>query len=284
MGDIMENSEIKSEELLNEDIRKILLEMLKKFDEVCLNYGIVYSAFAGTLLGAVRHQGFIPWDDDIDIFMFRDEYERLIDLIKEKNPFRDEILIYDTKEKKKYSLPLAKLIDTKTILTQNNHAEKCTLGVYIDIFIYDRVPEDNKRRRKLFHLADKLQHMWYLCDFKPQTKGDSCKGHVKYVIRKILNHGFARCVAKKMEEIAKSSTMKNKDSTLLGNLLYCSNREQQLISYSDLLDVKRTKFENQEICIIKEYDSFLTKHFGNYMEFPPEEQRVSTHTFTCKWK
>ncbi len=274
---------MKNEELSCEDIKRVALNMLKTFDEVCSKHGIIYSAFAGTLLGAVRHQGFIPWDDDIDIFMFRDEYAKLTELIRKEDPFCGEILLFDVNLNKKYSLPLAKLIDSHTELKQKLHAERCSLGVYIDIFIYDRVPEDMNVRRKLFEREDKLQRIWYLCDYLPTSKGKTWKGKIKYLVRRVLNLGFARFVTKRMEHVAKLTNGKNKNSFLLGNLLYCSNREGQMISHSDLLNVVRTKFEEQEICIIKEYDSFLTRYFGDYMKLPPVEQRVSTHSFTCKW-
>ena len=275
---------MKNTQLTCEDIKRGALNILTKFNEVCDRHNVSYSVFAGTLLGTVRHNGFIPWDDDVDVFMFREDYDKFVKIIKEYDPFNGEILFYDVSNTPKYSLPLAKLIDTHTVLNQYNHAEKISLGVYVDIFVYDKVPEDEKQRSELFRKLDRLQSFWDLCEIKPTYKFKDVKHRAFYAMKAFLNLGFARCVAKRMDFIARRSSKKYKESLVLANLLYCGNREQEKILYSDLMNVSKHRLENIDVSVINSYDMFLTKHYGNYMELPPKEQRVSHHTFTCYWK
>lgn len=265
-----------------EEIKKIEASMLFMFDKICRDNNILYSICYGTLLGAVRHNGFIPWDDDIDIAMTRKEYNKLVDLISKGDPFKGRAKLIDLYSDKDFSAPLAKLVDTKTKLIQYDHAEKVVLGVYIDVFIFDKVPENEKKRFRLFKQQSFLQRVWTACEMKP-VKGET--NFIKKCIKKVLNKGFARLVAVIMDNNAKNSSKRNENSSLYGNLLYCVyGRERETFNSKQFTLYKNYKFENEKVMGFADYDLVLRKFYNDYMKLPPVEKRIPHHTFIAFWK
>ena len=130
------------------EFKQIASGILYDFDSICRKHGIVYSITYGTLLGAVRHKGYIPWDDDIDIMMTRKEYNKFLSYGIGELEKNHKLLSLETTPE--YESPLPKIIDTNTILHQLNHIpESIDLGVYIDIFLLDKVPINKNIRRIL---------------------------------------------------------------------------------------------------------------------------------------
>ena len=128
-----------------EELQKIELEILKYIDKVCKENNLTYFLAYGTLIGAIRHKGFIPWDDDVDIQMPRDDYNKLCDILKEEN---GRYKLLDHKEGLGYIYPFAKVIDSNTRLIETGLTETVNMGVYIDIFPIDGTPNDFKKRKK----------------------------------------------------------------------------------------------------------------------------------------
>ncbi len=268
--------------LTTEDIKNISKKILFSLDRVCRENDISYTVFYGTLLGAVRHSGFIPWDDDVDVLMTRENYMRLRNVIKNKDPFNGIYTLVDVHVNPLFSAPLAKLIDNRTVLTQYRHAEKAKLGVYIDIFVFDRVPESRIKRDILFKKTDFLQKAWIICEYKPNKQTGFS---LKYLLKKALNLGAARWVAVAMEESAINSSIKNKDSMIYGNLLFNSTgRNNEIYSERQLLEVRDSKFEEGTVLAIAAYDLTLRRYYHDYMQLPPESQRQSHHNFYAYWK
>lgn len=137
-----------------ENMHKIQLNMLIEFDKICRRNNIKYILDAGTLLGAVRHKGFIPWDDDIDIILFRDEYNRLIEIL-EKLP-QDKYELLSSKNKKCYCRLHSQwnLKGTKTEAYYDMNTD-FTLGICLDIFVLDNIPNDGLRK-KIFSIKQTL--------------------------------------------------------------------------------------------------------------------------------
>lgn len=150
------------QELSLEKQKLLMLEILLDFDKVCRNNGIRYSLAYGTLLGAVRHQGFIPWDDDIDVIVFRADYEKLIQILNSQMQGNHSFICVENNPG--FSAPLGKIIDNTTILEQSGHfSDRINLGVYIDVFPYDMVPEKKSDRKKVLKKAVFLQTLWSFC-------------------------------------------------------------------------------------------------------------------------
>ena len=119
-----------------DDARKVELGILKYIDSVCRSNNIPYCLDYGTLLGAIRHKGFIPWDDDIDISMKRDDYERFVELMQSNTPSQYRLLTDKTCEG--YYYEYGKMVDTSTRLVETDIMEIPEMGVWVDIF-----PKDN---------------------------------------------------------------------------------------------------------------------------------------------
>ena len=139
------------------------IKILQHIDKVCKEIGISYSVFFGTLLGAVRHKGFIPWDDDIDVIMSRRDYELFIKRFKEDDEYR--ILIY--RESPNLIMPFIKVIDKKTDLKfRQKYREGQHYGLFVDVFPYDNYP-DGKLKRKILSLKVRiLQALLYYRGFE----------------------------------------------------------------------------------------------------------------------
>ena len=126
--------------LSRDELKKTYIGILEYIDKICRNNNIEYSIGCGTLLGAVRHGGFIPWDDDVDIVIMRSEYEKLVKSIKEDN---DRIYGVVTPDDEGYYYNFAKVTDKRTILKEKNWPNYDRLGVNVDLFPQDYLPEDN---------------------------------------------------------------------------------------------------------------------------------------------
>ena len=127
------------------DIKKVSLDILISIHEYCKANGIKYSLGYGTMLGAVRHKGFIPWDDDIDILMMREDYDRFLSGYKDS-----KFEVIDHKREKKYILPYAKVVDKNTVLF-NSWMPDLKLGVSVDVFPVDYVGKDMDEAEKLYN-------------------------------------------------------------------------------------------------------------------------------------
>ena len=129
------------------EMQHIALDVLIYLDKVCSKYGLKYFIVDGTLLGAVRHKGFIPWDDDIDVWMPRADYDRLADVIRQDGEKKYKFCT--PQNTKKFIYPFGKLIDVRTGLLDDTSA-KCEIGVHIDVFPYDGLPGDSEPEYRKF--------------------------------------------------------------------------------------------------------------------------------------
>ena len=135
-----------------EDQKKRLMKMITFLEEICKKYNIQYFLDSGSLLGAIRHQGFIPWDDDLDIILFREDYDKLVTLLQNTYPYK----VIDHHYTEGYIMPFAKLVDSTTKLVNNKIIETNELGLFIDLFPIDNIP-DNWIKKKLY-----FNEIWYL--------------------------------------------------------------------------------------------------------------------------
>lgn len=265
-----------------EDIKKISLEVLCQLRDVCDQNGLSYSLTGGTLIGAVRHQGFIPWDDDIDIMMPRADYDRLISLAKTKEfEFR---LLSNELCGTAYGYPFAKACHKATILTERNvHETNIPLGVYVDIFPVDGMGNrfwTAKFRCMLFQFLHGLKitsnwsgfqrsklRKWY---YEPARY--SCYLISKLFSRKIIDRSIDHFVrAKDMEK-----------SRYAGRMVGDFGSKE--VMPKELFDSKvKLVFEGEKFDAIADYHMFLTRLYGDYMQLPPEEKRVSHHEFDAYW-
>lgn len=270
-----------------EELKEIEFNILCIFDVICKKYQLRYSLDFGTLLGAVRHQGFIPWDDDIDVMMPKEDYEKLITIADEA--FADTTCrFFSYGRTKNYVHTIAKLIDVRTQLVENKVLDKYnTLGVCIDIFPMDLLPEDTNIRDKLI---SKSKHL-YVCSEYARMKSTKSNNFFKNSFKQIgLSYyhiiGPERYLTK-LNKMLENSYNKN-ENTVYRNLVMpdraCFNNYN--IGYLNVEEFNSPtylKFENQSFPCIKSYKKYLNEIYGNYMELPPLEDRIP-HDTLVYWK
>ncbi len=247
-----------------------MLEMLKLFNMICEKYDIEYSLFAGTLLGAVRHKGFIPWDDDLDVFMLRSEYDRFLEAWKKENPKGYFLQNKDTESD--YTRGFTKIRKEHTIFLQGSeNPHKIHTGIFIDIFPVDRVPKNKVVR--LFYYWDCMRYQLYCREFVPPK----CN-IIVYTISSILLQMTNKEKRKlKRKKLLKKVTKFNDDKTMPLAVIETVKFMQCLFDSDLFSNYSYIEFENDEFMCIENLEHFLKKYFGNYMQLPPKEERIWKH-------
>jgi len=252
-------------------LQKVELKILCDFAEFCEKHDIKYSIYAGTALGAVRHGGFIPWDDDIDVYMTRNEYERFLKIYRENE--LEGYFLQGTDDPNYEYINFSKFRKNGTKFGGKRDLKIYEHnGIYLDIFPLDKVPTDKKLRKKFLFKA-KLR-MVYTRGY-PFTKGSK----LLKLISKILLIPSRKTQLKWRNKLEKDIIFKYKD--LEKDYEYMSLASSENFNMFFPADTVETftdiLFEGKTFKITAEYDRFLTKMYGDYMKLPPEEQRVCKH-------
>jgi len=254
-------------------LQSIEAEMLKEFIEFCKKNSIAYFLIGGSALGAVRHQGFIPWDDDIDIGIPRPDYDRLINI--PENDLPDGLIINSMYNENEYPYYFAKVCNENIIMieevTKHLDFRHC---LYIDIFPLDGAP--NSRLMQKYHLFvirifKKLQNINH----------GMIKNHMNYgkkVLIKLVKLLFSRkMIYNILDRLANKYKYDNCD--IIGNY-FGSWGIKEIVPKKYFGDGTIMFFENGNYRIPTDYDNYLKSLYGNYLELPPEEKRKSHHSFT----
>lgn len=262
---------IKTDQIIKlEDIWKVELEILDEIDRVCTENGLRYSLAYGTLLGAARHGGFVPWDDDIDIMMPREDYERLRAIwSKQSTP---DFIIQDDAMYDDLVNNFAKVRKNHTTFLQFESERTCSYqtGIFVDIFAGDRVAPHGMRRR--IQYADFALNLLYNRGYKSKTKG--MRGLAERILLGIIPKRKQRSLSL---YFGRRSRRWNTDKSAL---IVFPNDQTALTRYypSDLFDdLVRLPFQGRHYYVFRDYDSVLKLRYGNYMQLPPEEERVWRH-------
>lgn len=254
-------------ELTLEEIQQIMLKMLVAFDKICRDNNIEYFLAGGTLLGAVRHKGFIPWDDDIDVYVKRSDYEKLMKLRYEDDNY--EIKCY--KYTKGYYFPYAKIIDKNTELYEDGRIDK-NMGIFLDVFPLDyyNSEKDKTFNHPLFHKF-LISIIYFVGDRVLYQKSFSPKFILKFLLR-LLCFPFKKLIISLVE---KWFTRFNS-----GDMYGVTIADYNLWDAEKLEESAFYEFEGYQFNSFKNYDYFLTTQYGDYMTLPPVEKRVSNHSFS----
>ena len=238
---------------------KVELDLLNNFIEICNKYKLTYFAIGGTLLGAIRHKGFIPWDDDIDIGMPREDYNKLLEIAKKefKNP-----IFFQTPYNDKLFRGHAQLRNSNTtgILPVDIY-EHYNQGIFIDIFPYDEYPKEKKdynKQYKKLKIYEKIIRRYY-------SYGTSFKSKfISFIFARPLGNiiGIKRIYNKYEKECSKYN---NTGSGIVSNLSLSYDRKLNNMNREDMYNLLKVKFENIYIYIPKNYDKILKESYGNYM-------------------
>ena len=266
------------------EVRELQLNMLKYIDCICKENNLRYSLCYGTLIGAVRHNGFIPWDDDIDIIMPRNDMEQLIKLIDNSSNYG--IAYVNTNDFYYYAFPKIYLKHTflKSV-TSNHQDELMGYGVYIDVFPIDGLPGSPESHNEFFYKINKEWRKVRQCfDQCYYDKSYGKYSRIKNFLRSVWYfpiHIFRKVIGKehyfnKFLGMIKQFDMDGSDYS--GNLVSIYGKKELLPS-KVFKSYTSHSFENNQFQIIAEYDYFLHSIYGDYMKLPPEESRVSPHLY-----
>lgn len=256
-------------ELTSEEYKKLLLDILINVASFCENHQIKYSVAYGTLIGAIRHKGFIPWDDDIDIIMMRDDYERFRSL------YKDTRYVIVNGENQPNHLHI-RVSDSATMI---KHSKKSIAnkfykdGLWIDVFPIDKVPDSVRGYRFHKRIIKTFAGL-------RQTGEIGGKNLLKKMARlplKPFTKVFGRLAEKRMVRYNKE----NKQTAANLGVYYLNFPTFPLSYMKDYIDVE---FEGHTFKAIKEYDAFLRGVYGDYMQFPPENKRVAHHHYKAYLK
>ena len=259
------------------EIQQMELGIMEYIHETCQKIGVKYFLAYGSLIGAVRHKGFIPWDDDMDICMLREDYEKLQDYLIANPDERYEVMSY--KNNLNYVYPFMKVQDNHTYLLEEDVRIDSNMGIYVDIFPVDGYEDDVQFKNKMTKLIKKRQLSCYTFKGITNTKSvlNSLLRYVSVIIFYFTNTN--KYVAQ-IEELAKSR--KVSDYEQVDYLIY-KDMNKPVWRREWLEQVTTGTFEGKEFTIPKNYHEILTSDYGDYMQLPPVEQRVSHHDFKL-WK
>ncbi len=252
-------------------LQQVELNILKEFIQICEENDLTYFMYAGSLLGVIRHQGFIPWDDDIDVIMFREDFEKL-NKILEKD-IDEKYRFFNVLNEETYHYTWGRLT-LKNTLFKEWWADQVdyTPNIFIDIFILDNMP--NNKFKKFIHkwsgfVWNQLT-IYSILKFKNDSKIKQIIQDTIYYILKILPISPSTI---KKRCVSCFSKYQHEDCEIVCD--FPSENQMQMSFKSDWLPLKRGKFEDIEVNIPNNYDKILRMDFSEYMELPPEESRFN---------
>lgn len=258
-------------EIEKENYKKIPLEILLYVSDFCEKNEIRYSLAYGTLLGAIRHKGYIPWDDDIDIIMPRVDYERF-----KKLYHSDRFVFSDMSVNKNHPTSMAKIYDSRTYF--NFHWIKRSYGLFIDVFVVDNFPTDIIERQKWQKLTKKFIkiHFYKNITYTNILQSKGVLSRVKKFLLKSVPIP-KRIIQKKISELYQKYN--GEYTGLVGIVMY--NGVYPADFFEDFIEVE---FENHKFKAIRKFDDWLRICYGDYMQFPPVEERVGRHGIVAYYK
>lgn len=268
-----------------EELKAIQCDILYKVHSFCVQNDIHYSLAYGTLLGAVRHKGYIPWDDDIDIMMLRPDYDKFISTFSGAYP---ELTICAPEIDLNYYAPYANVWDNRTKLKERTDVEYkydihrgMDIGVKIDVFPIDAVPNGSKKYVEIkYKVLQLLRSSFnYIVD-----DGGTREKRVLYKAVKALIFCIAHLLGYKTIQrlimiFSKSYNFSHAQRVDLLVFDY-KKRDFPKSSFDNLIDVP---FEQYYFKSIGQYDEFLKASYGDYLKLPPKEQQIAHHYFEAYW-
>ncbi len=252
------------------ELKKIQLEILDKVAAFCEKHHINYWLDCGTLLGAVRHKGYIPWDDDIDLGMLRPDYDKFMRLFNEEN---DVYKAYSVENNPDFLYPFIKVLDTRTVLYEPDE-KGVKSSVNIDVFVYDNAPDDDETAKKMYKKGKRYRSLYSTRDrvYFDKTRPLTCL--VKKLIYPFLSVFPKNYFCKKIVE--NSKRFQNMQTERVGNFTSITEIlcDKNIFSSFVLME-----FEGKNYRVPQGYDAWLKAFYGDYMKLPPVEKRTPHHEF-----
>lgn len=263
-----------------EKLHKVEICMLKDFMDLCEENSIEYFAISGTAIGTVRHGGFIPWDDDIDIALLREDYEKFVKVMDSNEEFSSKYELWGPdRPEKYYNLQPTLMMKNTIFVNENAHAGGYRPGILMDLFIYDNIPEEKEKADYIIKKCRYCKILYIIrnVNFWKLLAGKSTVQKIKNVIS-----GFIRIVLRlipKSDEILfnkyEKYALMYRGKTDRYTCLFDPGSHIMSIKKSEAYPTVKMPFESLEIRLLKNYDEHLRQHLGDYMVMPPENKRTN---------
>jgi LPS biosynthesis protein len=254
-----------------ENIHKLLLVIAEEIKRICEKHNIKYFIIAGTALGAIRHKGFIPWDEDMDIGMLRGDYDRFVAACREE--LDGKFFFQDIHTDRYYPSMFSKIVLKDTIYQEiGTEKSKAINGIFVDIFPFDKVPNDETLKAKTEVSRRRVNQLLRMhCNYETGARSKLMYGMTMVLAKlmpKFLINTIAEYVYKKYNGIKAKEVVTAEGS-------YGYTKEIIPIDYTrQLIDVP---FEDTTFPVFKDYDGYLEGMYGDYMVIPPSGNREKHH-------
>lgn len=272
-------------EMTTREVQMISLDILKDVHEFCVNNDIKYSLCGGTLIGAIRHNGFIPWDDDADIVMPRPEYDKFINTYKTNKKYK--LFSQKIREEEEVRIRITKICDMeKTYVDNGRYAwTEEEVGVGIDIIPADGAPDNQYDAERQIKRLRRMDYILSLCrtrhaNIKTIKRYHSEWMKVKFILKKIIGYLVPKGYTMKMIKFQSKYDYKSSNYFCAGYMYGIGEWQSKKI----FEDFELHKFEDTYLYVTKYYDQYLKSLFGNYMTLPPESERVSHDFYKYYWR
>lgn len=271
-------------ELTIKETQEISLEILHTVAEICERQNLRYALIYGTLIGAVRHHGYIPWDDDVDIMMPRPDYARFLAYFKEHQKEYPHLRVFNREECPEYPYMISRISDNRYEIEMANE-KPFGMGVFIDIYPYDGLGNTKKEAVRYGLKGDRLSSLCYQA-----TREHFAIETTTSVVRKIIKYPvwlFSKMIGKDyfQNKLEKLSGVKKYDSSeYVGCVIWLSWGEKDIFPRKWFDETVMMPFDKYEFRVPKHFDEVLRHEYGDYMQLPPEKDRVGHHNFRvyCK--
>lgn len=261
------------------DIQKVSLEILKTISNICEKNNFKYFLAYGTLIGAIRHKGYIPWDDDVDIMMPRPDYERLLHYLEKHSRDLGHLKLFTPQLNPNYPYMLARISDDRYWIDVKNE-KRHGMGIFIDIYPLDGLGNTHEEALTLLKKTTKLCSMIFIST-RESFHIDLTKGFFRkfikypaYIYAKAFGKNYF--VRKLQNELNKCSY---ENSNIVGAAAWCTRPLKNIYMKEWCVDLMLSDFEDTQFYIPVHYDNMLKVTYGNYMQLPPQKDRIYHHLY-----
>lgn len=252
-----------------QELRQIQMGILDHVHHFCEAHNLRYFLSSGTLIGAVRHKGYIPWDDDIDIYMPRKDYEQFLQIYHDENGRYKAI---DPQRDSHYYYTFAKVVDLRTKMVEDE-TDGYEIGVFMDIFPVDYVTDDLQERERVF----KQKKLWYKIRRCKISNSNPLQSRLAYIVYKCWP-----MTVKQIERKIRRLIVLEEPTHTVCNMTEAGPKIKGCFPAEDIASSVDIEFEGKTYKTMVGYKDYLERTYGDYMTLPPVEQRV-THHFEAYW-